>query len=262
MELNRIYNENCLETMARMPAGYVDLIVTSPPYNKAGLEGFVRKRHGRDSWSAGRNIEYGGDAGNDFIPEPDYQQWQITVLNECHRILKDGGSLFYNHKNRVKDYVIYSPLEWLLKTRFKLRQEITWLRNNSPALAPIRFLSNTEKVYWLFKGDKPEYFNPESLPFGEVWTLSFENGNQHPAPFPTALVKRCILACSRDNDIVYDPFMGSGTTAKAAHQLGRRWLGSEISAEYVELANKRLEPYLAQASLFAASPTVEQVAGA
>ena len=72
----------------------------------------------------------------------------------------------------------------------------------------------------------------------------------HPAMFPERLAKDHILSWSNENDLVYDLFMGSGTTAKAAHQLKRRWIGSEISEEYVELANKRLEPYLAQESLF------------
>ena len=67
---------------------------------------------------------------------------------------------------------------------------------------------------------------------------------------PENLAKDHILSWSNENDLVYDPFMGSGTTAKAAHQLKRRWIGSEISSEYVDLANKRLEPYLAQTQLF------------
>jgi DNA modification methylase len=87
-----------------------------------------------------------------------------------------------------------------------------------------------------------------------VWNLDAANGvdreTEHPAQFPEALARDHILSWSNEGDLVYDPFMGSGTTAKAAHQLGRRWIGSEISAEYVELANKRLEPYLAQESLF------------
>jgi len=72
----------------------------------------------------------------------------------------------------------------------------------------------------------------------------------HPAPYPERLARDHIYSWSNENDLVYDPFMGSGTTAKAAHQLKRNWIGSEISSEYVELANKRLEPYLAQESLF------------
>lgn len=72
MELNKIYNEDCLTTMSKMEDNSIDLVITSPPYNKAGYESFIRKRHERDTWSA-RNIEYDGDAKNDFIPESEYQ---------------------------------------------------------------------------------------------------------------------------------------------------------------------------------------------
>ncbi len=84
-----------------------------------------------------------------------------------------------------------------------------------------------------------------------VWDVFAEHSRliDHPAPFPERLAKDHILSWSNEGDLIYDPFMGSGTTAKAAHQLNRRWIGSEISEEYVELANKRLEPYLMQPSL-------------
>jgi site-specific DNA-methyltransferase (adenine-specific) len=72
----------------------------------------------------------------------------------------------------------------------------------------------------------------------------------HPAIFPSALAKEMIYSWSSEGDLVYDTFMGSGTTAKMAHLQNRRWIGSEISAEYVALAEKRIEPYLLQGSLF------------
>lgn len=251
MELNRIYNECNLETCKRMADGFVDLVVTSPPYNKAGLEGFIRTRHGRDSWKQGRNIEYGKDANNDFLDEGVYQTKQVQILDELFRVTKDGGSLFYNHKNRVKDYVTHSPIAWLTQSKWKLRQEIIWDRGSSPSVAPIRFMACTERIYWLFKGEAPAKFNPACFDYKEVWRLPADfSGNPHPAPFPIEIPARCIKACSSEGDLVYDPFMGSGTTAKAAHQLKRNWIGSEISAEYVELANKRLEPYLMQEQLF------------
>ena len=72
----------------------------------------------------------------------------------------------------------------------------------------------------------------------------------HPASFPELLAIHEVKTWSNENDLIYDPFMGSGTTAKAAHLLKRNWIGSEISAEYTDLANKRIEPYLQQKRLF------------
>ncbi len=96
IELNKIYNEDCLETMSRMEDESIDLVITSPPYNKAGYEGFIRKRHEKDVWKR-RNIDYDEDASKDFLKEEEYQNNQIKVLNEIHRVLKKDGSLFYNH---------------------------------------------------------------------------------------------------------------------------------------------------------------------
>ncbi|MGB4985374.1 MAG: site-specific DNA-methyltransferase, partial [Erysipelotrichaceae bacterium] len=77
-----------------------------------------------------------------------------------------------------------------------------------------------------------------------------DDSTDHPAVFPEKLAADHIYTWSNEGDLVYDPFMGSGTTAKMAHIYKRNWIGSEISAEYVELANKRLDPYLRQTSLF------------
>ena len=88
MELNKIYNEDCLKTMAKMPNNFIDVIITSPPYNKAGYEGKIRKKHKNDSWK-GRNIDYNNNSHNDFMNELEYQEKQIKVLNEMQRILKD-----------------------------------------------------------------------------------------------------------------------------------------------------------------------------
>jgi site-specific DNA-methyltransferase (adenine-specific) len=91
--------------MGKLTDNSVDLIITSPPYNKAGYEGFIRKRHEKDSWSKGRNIEYGGEADNDFMIEAEYQEQQIKVLNEMHRILKPTGSIYLQMDTRINHWM-------------------------------------------------------------------------------------------------------------------------------------------------------------
>lgn len=84
-----------------------------------------------------------------------------------------------------------------------------------------------------------------------TWDIPFEpSGNEHYASYPTRLVERMILAGSNEGDIVYDPFGGTATTAVTAHKLGRQWICSELQPKYVDIAEKRLEPYIAQISLF------------
>jgi len=242
MEINKIYNEDCLTTMARIEDNSVDLVITSPPYNKAGYEGFIRKRHSADSWSNGRNIEYDGIAENDFMIEADYQEQQIKVLNELHRILKPNGSVFYNHKVRVAQHKASHPIEWILKSNFTFRQQLIWNRN-SPAVAPIRYLPNTELIFWLTKTPCQPNFErvKEPLFVGEVWEFSAKPNKLHPAPFPEELPTN-IMMCIKDkeNIVVYDPYNGTGTTCKVAKQFGFNYIGSEINKGYCELAEKQI----------------------
>ena len=107
MELNKIYNEDCLETLSRMQDNSVDLIVTSPPYNKV----FYAPKNARQSdvWNSlnGRKIAY--DTFNDDMLPEKYEAWQRNVLTECLRVLKPTGSIFYNHKDVIYKGLITPP---------------------------------------------------------------------------------------------------------------------------------------------------------
>ena len=234
---------DCLELMREIPDASIDLVVTSPPYNKRGHSG--ANLAGRN-WKAG-DIDYG--VFNDDMPEPEYQSWQLRILDEIYRVLVDGGSLFYNHKNRVKNYALTSPLVWLLKSPLTLRQEIIWDRGSAPDINPRRFYPSTERIYWMFKGEKPKYFNAASANYKEVWRINQEYNNEHPAPFPVEIAKRCIEACSRDGDLILEPFAGSGSTLLAAKELGRNAIGIEINPQYFEIAQRRIAEAQAQLTL-------------
>ena len=93
METNIIYNEDCLETLSRMEDNSIDLIVTSPPYNK----GFYTKLTENENWHSA--IDY--DNYNDALEPKEYENWQRKIISECLRVLKPSGSLFYNHKDNL-----------------------------------------------------------------------------------------------------------------------------------------------------------------
>ena len=93
METNIIYNEDCLETLAKMEDNSIDLIVTSPPYNK----GFYTKLTESENWHSA--IDY--DNYNDALEPKEYVNWQKKIISECLRVLKPSGSLFYNHKDNL-----------------------------------------------------------------------------------------------------------------------------------------------------------------
>lgn len=102
----------------------------------------------------------------------------------------------------------------------------------------------------MFTKGKPSYFNEEMAQFGDVWEISHIQENEHPAPFPFNLARRAIMASCPKGGIVYDPFMGSGTTALAAIDLGMNFIGSEISDKYIAYAESRISKVLSEPSLF------------
>ena len=245
METNIIYNEDCLETIARIPDNSIDLIVTSPPYNK----GFYANKNAKQSkvWNTlnGRKIAY-DSFSDDMFPE-DYEEWQKAVISECIRILKPSGSLFYNHKDIIYKGLIVPP-KWVYD--FKVRQQIIWDRQSSCMIDPHYFMPANEWIYWIVKDEKRVFFDKEKSAFRtNIWRMNTDK-NPHPAPFPYIMAANIINCCSKEGDIVYDPFMGSGTTALASVKLGRQYIGSEISEKYVQMANDKIKIEQSQLTLF------------
>jgi len=226
---------DCLEKMQDIEDGSVDLVFTSPPYNLGNSHHTGKKRH---------------KAYDDNLPEKEYQNWQIQVLRECHRILKDKGSLIYNHKNRIKNGVQITPYEWLLKTDFIIKQEIVWF-NGSQNFDKIRFYPMTERIYWLAKSPKTKLFNTINHHdlFGKEEWRSVGTRGQHTRAFPEKMVSDFLL-CFPDAKTILDPFLGSGTTAIACLNLNRNFIGIEKSVEYFEIATKRIENHEVQLKCF------------
>lgn len=264
IEVNKIYAENCLDTMARMPDGFVDLTVTSPPYDN------LRVYTGESEWT--------------------FELFQ-EIARELYRVTKKGGVVVWvvgdATINGSETGTSFRQALYFKEIGFNLHDTMIWQKDAPQFPDAHRYLQVCEYQF-VFSIDTPRAMNfiydRRNISFGRtvsgtnrnadgttrraacfgqaiaemgrrfnVWAMPNTKGNaerNHPAPFPEALARDHILSWSNEGDLVYDPFMGSGTTAKAAHQLKRRWIGSEISEEYVALANKRLEPYLAQESLF------------
>ena len=156
MELNKIYCCDVLQGLKSLDGESIDLIITSPPYNKNGINGSIKQTK-NCKWT--KSIDYGGDSSVDNLPEPLYQDWQIQVLNECYRVLKPKGSMFYNHKNRIESGKgrIISPYQWLLHTDFNIRQEIIWDRGSTNNVDKSRYLPTTELIFWLTKSTRPNF---------------------------------------------------------------------------------------------------------
>lgn len=238
--LNNIFVENCLDTMAKMPDGFVDLVVTSPPYDD------LRKYNGYSF---------------------DFE----AIAKELFRVVNIGGVVVWVvgdavHKGSESGSSFRQAL-FFMSLGFNLHDTMIYEKNSStyPASANGNRYSQIFEYMFVFTKGKPKTANlicdkpnkwagfkdfsgklknpvPEFSPRNNIWryVTSF-NGVKHPAPFPEALAVDHVLSWSAEGDVVYDPFMGSGTTAKACVLSGRSWVGSEISSEYVEIALKRLK---------------------
>lgn len=243
METNRIYCCDVLDGLRKLGNGTIDLIITPPPYNKAGFNG--KKK--RDKWSIwNKTIDYSGDIDIDCMDENTYEQWQVEVLNECYRVLKDDGSMFYNHKVRVRNNQVSHPIQWISRSSFNCRQIITWDKGASPNLDNCRYIPTTELIFWLNKTSKnPRFKRDGCTKFpNEVWRFPSDKSTQHPAPFHVALPDNIIPSVAMgERIVVLDPFMGSGTVAISALKNGCDYIGFELSDKYVRLANHKLDEF-------------------
>ena len=230
---NKFICGDALREMKHIPDGSIDLVVTSPPYNLKNSTGNGMKDGRGGKWSNAALIE-GYSTYDDNMPYDDYVQWQRECLAEMLRVIPDDGAVFYNHKWRVQNGLIQDRHE--IVEGFPVRQIIIWKRNGGINFNPGYFLPTYEVIYLIAKPGFRLVKGANAL--GDVWEFPQEMRNKHPAPFPVALVERIIS--STEARIVLDPFMGSGSTAVAAKNLGRDFVGIEISEEYCEMSRERL----------------------
>lgn len=240
LELNKIYCIDVLEGLKQLDDESIDLIITSPPYNKNGFN--KRKKAPLRIWK--QTISYDNSELNDYMDEDEYEKWQIDVLNECFRVLKKDGSMFYNHKERSYRNKCSFPLEWINKSKFIFRQLIVWNRCADPNVDGARYLPVTEFFFWLIKERKnPRFRRINGMKFkSNVWTITPPNNRTgHPAPFPIEIPDNIIPCVAQGEKItVLDPFIGSGTVALSAIKHGCNFIGFEKSEEYVNIANEKI----------------------
>ena len=240
---NKFVCGDALDVMRKMPDSCLDLVVTSPPYNLKNSTGNGMKDGRGGKWANARLIS-GYSHHDDCMPHTEYAEWQKKCLAEMYRLLKDDGAIFYNHKWRVQGGLLQNRQD--IVAGFPVRQIIIWRRKGGINFNKGYFLPTYEVIYLICK---PKFTLAKGAnSYGDVWEFMQEINNEHPAPFPVALIEQIIR--STNSKVVLDPFMGSGTTAIAATNLGRDFIGIEISPEYVQLSEKRLSQRLANPRLF------------
>lgn len=227
-----------------IPDGVVGLVVTSPMYQ-------------------GAKMPY--DVATDQLTPEEYAALHLKVYKECYRVMKPGGRICVNVANADrKPYVRLNAMHagWLNEAGFTDRGEIIWNKPGAskrgstawgswckPSAPTLR--DQHEYVLVFQKGDGPYRgdSNEADIATQEFmdWTMSVWDINPawasqvgHPAPFPLDLPTRLIKLYTYKTDLVLDPFMGSGTTCQAAELLGRRWIGVDLSGNYVGLAKTNM----------------------
>ena len=232
--IDQVHCGDALELMQRMPAASVDLVVTSPPYNlRHNMGGFREKKTQGGMW-AGNGLVEGYDGYEDNMEPAEYMKWQRECIQAMLRLLRPGGAIFYNHKHRIQEKVLQDRYE--IVKGFPVRQNIIWDRCGGINFNKHYFVPMYEIIYLIAT---PEFrLKPKSWRWGDVWRMAPSRNPEHPAASPLELARRCIE--STYAEVVLDPFLGSGTTAVAAHLLERHYIGLELSARYCDLARQRL----------------------
>lgn len=246
-----IYHADNRDVFPHLAAGSIDLVFTSPPYNLGNTSGggfpeslgHYRKssglsgRGGQGKWPAAAIAKGYGRHSDDMLHE-DYVAWQHEIIEACWHLLSPTGAIYYNHKPRVLDGQLVSPLAYIPADMMQwLRQIVIWKRSGGINFTPAFYLPMHEWIVILARRDF-RLTSKGAAGVGDVWTVHQEVANPHPAPFPIGLPERAIE--TTPSKVILDPFMGSGTTLRAAKNLGRQAIGIEMSEEYCEMAVRRL----------------------
>jgi site-specific DNA-methyltransferase (adenine-specific) len=240
-----LYHGNCIEALdelaARFPAGCFDMIFADPPYflSNGGISCHAGKmvKVDKGNWDKSR----GHALNHAFTTE-----W----LQRCQRVLQPNGTLWVTGTS----HVIFSVGYAMQQLGFRILNSITWEKPNPPPNLSCRYFTHsTETVLWAAKNEKSKhcfnYAHMREIAGGRqmksVWRISAPTHGEkklgkHPTQKPIALVERCLLASTREGDLVLDPFLGGGTTAVACVRSGRRCLGIELDALHIKLSVARV----------------------
>ena len=258
MKTNHIYQGNCIEVLNKnIKKNSIDLIYADPPYNLSG-----KKLNLEGNLTGGAFYKMNEDW--DTFDYKGYLKFTEEWISASCKVLKDNGSIYISCTYHNIGEIIFLARKYELK----LKNIITWYKTNSmPNITKRTFTHATEYVCWFVKGtkwvfnyDKIKKFNPKKTKNGENKQMRdfldiFESpilqgkerikskGNgraAHPTQKPEKLIELVIIASSNTNDIILDPFFGTGTTGYVATKLKRKWIGIEVNPIYLKISKKRI----------------------
>ena len=214
MRTDVIYNGDCIQGLKRLPDNSVDLVVTDPPYN-------LKK-----------------DFANDDLSEEDFVKFLTPVFDELARVIKPKHSviIFFDAGKKL-------PLFWkcLFNSKLKFQKACNLYKPNDCSQPHNRILRTSEVFYVCSKTDELNHDGETYIHDCLLANHTKKESWYHPTAKNLKITRQIIQSSSLANNIVLDPFMGSGTTAKACYELNRRFIGFELDPEYCEIARKRLK---------------------
>lgn len=239
----KLINDDVFEATKCMQEKTFDMIFADPPYflSNNGI-----------TCSGGKMVSVNKGEWDKEVSLKEKHEFNRKWIKECYRILKDDGTIWISGTL----HNIYSIGMALEEEGFKIINNITWQKTNPPPnLACKTFTHSTETVLWARKDiKKAKYkFNYELMKklnnnkqMKDVWTtsltkLSEKKFGKHPTQKPLELLEKIILASTNENDLILDPFSGSGTTGIAAKKLNRKYVGIDKEKEYLDISIKRYE---------------------
>ena len=249
MILNTIIHGDCIDELKKLNDNSVDLIFADPPYNMQLKNALYRPNNTK--------VDGVDDEWDKFASFSEYDDFCISWLKECRRILKDSGTIWvigsYHNIFRVGNI--------MLNLGFWILNDVTWHKSNPmPNFMGTRFTNATETLLWCSKGEKYKKYTfnhklmkkyNDGKQMTSVWKIGLCTGEErlkgedgkkaHSTQKPEELLKRIILSSTKQDDIVLDPFFGTGTTGAVAKKLKRKFIGIEREAEYIKLAENRIE---------------------
>lgn len=223
MELNKIYNMDCLKGMREMPDNCVDLVVTDPPYvietSGAGIYKQADKQYVKEL----------NDMKDGFSTE---------VLDELCRIMKKINIYFFCSQKQI-----IPLLDHFVKGKKRNWNLLTWHKTNPVPACGNKYLTDTEFILFFREKGVKIYgtFNTKFTYYVTPLNQIDKKKYGHPTIKPINIVKNLIVNSSLENGIVFDPFMGSGTTAVSAIECERNFIGYELDPDYYEICNQRIE---------------------
>jgi DNA modification methylase len=265
MELNNIYNIDCVEGMKKLPNNYIDLTITSPPYdNLRQYNGFVfnfesvanelyrvTKEGGVVVWVVGDQVINGSESGTSFKQALYFKEIGFNIHDTM--IYKKPSTSF---PETTRYYQVFEYMFVFSKGKPKtinlIKDKINkWAGQTSFGKSSYRekdgTLTKKEKIHVKDYGVRDNIWEiANGAGFSTTDKVAFE----HPAIFPEKLVQDHMITWSNEGDIILDPFMGSGTTAKISILSNRNYIGFELSKEYCSISEERIKPYKQQQTLF------------